>query len=920
MPEPSLVIQLLGPPRITVGAAPLKVDTRKAVAVLAYLVATEQPQAREHLAALLWPEADDAAARGALRRTLSTLKSALGSRHLVIERGSVRIERRDIEADVWKLRMAADERLDGPTDAAVVEAALRGEFMAGFGLRDAPEFDDWVMAQADAWRQRSIAILDRAAERQAAAGDLGAAIETARRRIELDRLDEGAHRQLMTLYARAGDRAGALRQYRSCVRVLSEELDVEPLAATTALHEAILAGSAFEESTERPDTVAATDRSPAALPFVGREAEMRLLLNAWRSRDARLVVVEGEAGIGKTRLATELSSRVEREGGRFAELRGYPARHATPYAPVSDLLEGRLRSGPGQLEGLDPAIVAELARLVPGVGPRAAGISPDGPGAEARFTDALATTLRLVAGDLLVVDDAQWIDPASLLLVAQVARSATEGRPLVVVLRRPVDPPQDPLLTAIARARRAGDLLVLELRRLTEAEVRRAVQPAAPELDVRALHAESDGVPFYLAERLAALRGGAPAGEIPAGIRDLVRTRVVACGAAARQVLAAAAVIGGGFDPELVREVSGRPTEEVADAIDELAAHRIVLERQGSLELDHELTRSVVLDDLGMGRRRLLHRRAADALIRRVGRRRAPADVAAHLQAAGDDARAAEWFEAAGEHASQLHAHADAIEHFESALALSVAPHGRLHERIAERLMLLGRYADAVGAWEAAAATLPPTEAWRAELGLARAHRRLGNFALATAHLDDAGGGRDPERAGVEVERALIADRTGDGKMARRHAEAALAIARELGEPLALAQAHNLCGLLARHRGQSAQARRHLAAALEIAGTLDQPAARMASLNNLALLEMADGALDVAEARLRQALTLAVATRDRHHEAALRNNLADVLNAAGRRDEAISEVARSATILAELGGLAAGGDGPSAEVWRLVDW
>jgi len=90
--------------------------------------------------------------------------------------------------------------------------------------------------------------------------------------------------------------------------------------------------------------------------------------------------------------------------------------------------------------------------------------------------------------------------------------------------------------------------------------------------------------------------------------------------------------------------------------------------------------------------------------------------------------------------------------------------------------------------------------------------------------------------------------------------------------------------------------------------------------NNLALLELAEGVLDAAEARLREALTLATATADRHHEAALRNNLADVLNAAGRRSDAIVEVARSATILAELGGLGAGSREPTPEVWRLVDW
>jgi len=280
MPKRSLVIKLLGPPEVTVDGNPLRVDTRKALAVLAYLVTTDKPQAREHLAALLWPEADDVSARGALRRTISTLKTALGGRYLVVDRRSVRIDRAGVQADVWQLRSDAD---------VGSAAALRGEFLAGFGLRDAPDFDDWTLAQADALRQRSIAILDRAAEQRAADGDLAGAVEMARRRMELDRLDEGGHRQLMTLYARSGDRAAALRQYRSCVRLLSEELGVEALPATVALYESILAGTLVDEPAPTPAVMGRAQR----LPLIGRDAELRRLVEAWRSPTDRLVLIKG---------------------------------------------------------------------------------------------------------------------------------------------------------------------------------------------------------------------------------------------------------------------------------------------------------------------------------------------------------------------------------------------------------------------------------------------------------------------------------------------------------------------------------------------------------------------------------------------------------------------------------------------------
>jgi len=616
---------------------------------------------------------------------------------------------------------------------------------------------------------------------------------------------------------------------------------------------------------------------------------------------------------------------VERDGGHVLELRGFPGYRATPYAPVVDLLERELRAHPDRVAVVDGHTRAEVARLVPAAlegHPETSRL--DGPGAEARFTDALAVMITALASGPFIVDDAQWIDSASLSLVAQLARRVTDAHILVVVCRRPVDPVDDPILPAIAEARRSKGLVELDLRRLTPDEVRDMVERIGVDVDAGKLHAETAGVPFYLAERVAAVAAGAASDDIPAGIRDLVRMRVAACGGAAQQILAGGAVIGRSFDPDLVREVSGRSADEVADALDELSAHGLVVAPGGRLEIDHELTRSVVLDDLGLGRRRILHRRAAEALARKGGRRRAAADVAAHLQAAGDDAGAAVWYSVAGERASELHAHIEAIGHFEASLALAPEVDPRLYERIAERWTFLGRYTDAVAAFGSAAAALPAADAWRAELGLARAHRRLGGFTLADAHLDTAlatlGPERSAERSAVLVERALIADRLGRDDAAAAHAEAVLQLAQSRGQSMELAQAHNLAGLLARHRGDPAAARRHLTDALSIAAAFPGPAARMASLNNLALLEMAEGASDVAEARLRQAIAIATATADRHHEAALRNNLADLLNAAARRPEAIAQVALSATILAELGGVGAASRELTPEIWRLIDW
>lgn len=929
---------MLGPPLVALDGATVVVDTRKATAMLAYLSLDGPVVARSTLASLLWPEYDDDHARAAFRRTLSTLRAALGGRYVSAVGDLIRLDEDGLDVDVVQVRACVrgvhghDHRSLATCAACRVQlseaAALhRGEFMAGFGLRDSPEWDDWQNERAGEVRREQAWILETLVELEAAAGDQVAALEHASRWLAIDPLHEPAHRALMRIRANCGDRSGAVRQYRDCTVLLDRELGVEPLPETTALHEAILSGTVLEVTRSPASIPSPAPRSPTQLPLLGRTEVQRLLLDVSASPEGRLVLIEGEAGIGKTRLAAELITAVEGGGGRVLEIRGYPGHHVTPYAPIVDLLARVLVDDPKRLDTFDPGVRDELARLVPGVAPGVgsgdAGVPTlDGAGAEARFIEAVATTLGLLAGTLLLIDDAQWVDPATLNVIGLVSRRA--GQTLVAISRRPVDPPNDPLLPLIADARRTGRLIEVNPRRLRAEEVAELVALVGAAIDPEALYTESAGVPFYIAERLAALAAGVDPQSLPAGIRDLVRMRLAACSAPAQQILSAGAVIGRSFEPDLVREVSGRSPEEVADALDELGAQRMVIARHGRMEIDHDLTRNVILEDLGLGRRRLLHRRAADALKRVADRHGTSADVAAHLHAAGDDEGAAEWYRAAGVRASGLHAHAEAISHFSAALALAAEPDPELHERVGERAMLLGRYADAAVAFETAAASMPALASWRAEIGLARAHRRLGNLALADAHLDAAlaglGSERLEERAAALVERALIADRLGRDEEAAAHAAAVLDLANIRGEPMELAQAHNLAGLLARHRGDATVARRHLTDALNIAATLPGQGARMAALNNLALLDVTEGSSDVAEARLRQAIAIATATVDRHHEAALRNNLADLLNASARRPEAIAEVTRSATILAELGGLSTASRDPTPEVWRLVDW
>jgi adenylate cyclase len=334
-----LAINLLGPPLIEVDGEPVHIGRAKAVALLAYLAVTGRPHRREALATLLWPTYDQSGARGRLRRTLSTLNRALGEGWLAVDRelaGLIRSASFCLDVDQFRQRLADCEAHDHAAyDACRVcqerlkEAAelYHDDFMMGFTLPDAPDFDEWQRFQTEGYRIDLAGALERLAAVHSAQADYRAAVAYARRWVALDPLEEPAHRTLMELYARAGRRSAALRQYRACVRALEEALGAPPAAETTALYEVIrtqtLPGEVKRE-TPTPMTPNARIPLPAFLSsevepsgsekgrFVARERELAQLdasVDAALDGAGQVVFVTGGPGSGKTSLLEAFGRR-----------------------------------------------------------------------------------------------------------------------------------------------------------------------------------------------------------------------------------------------------------------------------------------------------------------------------------------------------------------------------------------------------------------------------------------------------------------------------------------------------------------------------------------------------------------------------------------------------------------------------------
>jgi DNA-binding SARP family transcriptional activator len=961
-----LQVALLGSPRIEVGGAPLRVDTRKAVALLAYLACSGRRHGRDQLAALLWPDADDAHARAALRRTLSALNHALGEGAQVAgDRSGLELDAPDVELDVRAFRAlvaACDAHGHGPerSCAACAEpleravALHRGEFMAGFVLRDAPDFEDWQLAEAATLRREQAAALQRLVDAQAVRGHWQAALAAGERWLALDPLHEPAHRQLMRLYSWSGQRGAAMRQYRACVRVLEEELGVPPLEETTELYQAVIEGRLEQPAvaaepaggSAAPDGLPPQPDGPPPVPLVGRQPQWDSLLVAWsgveRTGKGRLVVLTGEAGIGKTKLTEDFVAHLRQAGARALVCRCYEGERVA-YGPLADGLRAAIAGDPRRswAVGLEPHWLAEAARLLPELSPLMQGAtveSADGPGAQGRFLEglcrALVAAVRGRRAGLLVLDDVQWADDATLDAIGYLARRLERVNVLVVAAWRSEQVPRGHRLRGlVAEAQRAGRMTSLTLGRLDRpavAELVRAVAPGRAEV-AGELYERTEGLPLLVVTYLAAPDGDD--GELPAlpsGARELLEARLEHVSAPAWQVLTTAAVIGRSFDVDTVREASGRSDDEAIGAIEELVRLGLIQEVAGpatSYDFGHEQLRLLVYEQAGLARRRLLHRRVAQALTGRVRGDSTPAQAASishHFQLAGQDAEAAEWFARAGERAASLYANHVAVGHYQAALALGHPEAARLQLALGDLHTLLGSYGDALAAYEAAAAHCEPDGLATVEHRLGSLHHRRGDFQAAEAHLEAAlaalhngdGDGASAERARLMADRALVAHRLGRAAQAVELAAEALDLAEAAGEEAALAQCHNLVGMLAGAAGDQARAQKHLELSLEHAGRLPDPGARVAALNNLALVHRAAGRLDPAIELTTMALELCTAQGDRHRQAALHNNLADLLHAAGRGEEAMAHLKQAVAIFAEVGEP----DTLQPAIWQLVEW
>ena len=640
---PAVVIgcRTLGPVALTVDGAPAPPELlwRKHLALLVYLARSPHlSRSRDHLIGLLWGDRPEAAARHSLSEALRVIRRHAGQEALDVSVGQIGLVPGAVVLDVDQLETFATAE-----DWAAAGALVGGEFLEGFAVPDASPFEDWLTSERALWRRRGTEALIRWADGLVRAGRSAEAWEPASRAMALEPTSEPAACTALRALALVGDRPGALELFEQLSARLAE-LGVQPGRDTVALVERIR-----RERGPRTVPVRTDEAPPSRPPLGGRSEELARLLEcaarSARTGRAALLLLEGEAGIGKSRLLEEMLTLLRLEGSSVASARAVEGDRVQSNSGVLALARGGLLELPGAAAA-PPGALAALAAVLPAWAER----FPAARSAEpVPLPRALGEVVRASAAEqpvVLALDDAQWMDADSALALGAVLRDLADA-PVTVVLATAPYPPRPELDELRSRIGRDVEGAAIRLRRLDRESLRHLAEQMLPDYDssaldrvVRRVANDSAGLPLLAVELLRAvalgldlgtISGSWPAplhtldqslpGELPDAVITAIRIAARRLSPTAQRVLAAAAVLGDLATPPVLERALGLSPDEVGRALDELEWHRWLMAEPRGYSFVARIVRQVVERDMvtaGQRRRVLDAAAAAQPVVPRV--------------------------------------------------------------------------------------------------------------------------------------------------------------------------------------------------------------------------------------------------------------------------------------------------------------
>jgi DNA-binding SARP family transcriptional activator len=705
-----LEVALLGEQYIAGSSATNLARSSRSIALLGFLaIHAEAPQPRQRLAAMFWPDSTEQQARTNLRRELHYLRVLLGDDpSLVVDQATLMWrEWPTCRVDVCvfhRERQLARQALVAGDDhlmlkhAAAAVAEYHGDLLPGM-------FDDWVLNERETLRNECVALCDHLVAGWRGVGDTRKAVEYGRIRVRLEPLEEVGYRSLMELQADAGDRAGAISTFHKCAEMLDRELQVKPSQATETLVERLLSSDAPDLARARNPRLTATRLAQRAL-LVGRDQEFDQVLRLWNKvieGRPRLLVVTGDAGVGKSRLISELAHKARTDGGVVATTRCFGMAGALALKPAADWLRHpRIQRS---LATLDEIWRVEIDRLTPSAagdtyGEKSKRALPEPIAASRamvdawqrhRFFEGLARGILAVdQPTLLVLDDLQWCDDETTAWLPLLLDRAA-GAPLLIAAtaRREELADNAEVSQLLAALRSAGSLIEMDLPPLGRDGVRALaasfLERGLNDEEVSLLATATGGYPLYVVE---AIRSASELDRerVLSSLVDLssvLSRRLEATSPHAREVAGLASAVGRDFTLDLLTEASDLDVDTVVRSVDELWRQGIFREQLSGYDFSHDLVRDAAYASVSPAHRWLLHRRIAQSLQILHGQRQdeVAAQLAEQYDRGGRPDRARHYYRRAAQLAAAVFANSEAVRCFNRCLELiAQQPAGRAPE------------------------------------------------------------------------------------------------------------------------------------------------------------------------------------------------------------------------------------------------
>jgi DNA-binding SARP family transcriptional activator len=699
--------------------------------LLAYLALHRTgPASRDRLAQAVWGEETTGEHRASLNSLLSKLRRVLGPGAIVsASGGSVQLaewigvdyddavrELKDAQSALHRSPPALDEA------CAHAEHALR---LAGRGLLPG-EMADWLEESRRELSETGVRARECLAEAALVRGPphVQTAVDRAREIVKAEPHRESAYALLMRGLEAEGNVAEALDAYEQLRARLRLELGVPPSPPLRALHERLITSppdaaalDAGPDPVPAPSTVLPLTIARTGADFVGRAAELEILRQAFEDvarGESRVMLVEGDAGVGKTRLAANFAEESERRGAVFLYGR-CDSHQVVPYQPFIEALRRYLAGASGKpLRKSIPAHLSELAIVLPeldgGRPPAATGQGAAQERERLRLFDAVSALLCTISQAqpaLLVLDDLHWADKPTLVMLRHVIRFAASATLMVIGTYRESER-TEALLETLADIRRQQFYDRITLRGLEAADaaalIRQLGDPNIPEELSRALWEESGGNPFFLEEILRnrlvekdTAGSTIVAGPVPDGVKDVIGRRLARLSDNSRRVLECACITGRDFSVHTLEDLCGLNEDELDEALHEAVDAHLIYEAStyGRFRFEHSLTRQTLLEELTLTRRARLHLRVGKWLEQHGGQEDGAqlAQLAHHFEQAPPDAglpKVLDYATRAARHSMDVMAYEDAVRHYEIALS-ALERLGSDAERRQELLLALGK-------------------------------------------------------------------------------------------------------------------------------------------------------------------------------------------------------------------------------------